>query len=80
MTELRSNQRITANVVKLDPEDHPDNYLPPQSFAGLEEFGCRGVVKDLFSAPNPVKAYLCKQFALHQTPVFDKGAEKHIDK
>ncbi len=110
MTNLRDEQRLKVNVVKLDPHDHPgklvsrldipvilfycicntilfftymytqDNYHRPEAYDQLKNIGYRGVVKDFFTCPDAVKAYLCKHFRLHQTPVFSKKADAHIDR
>jgi hypothetical protein len=32
----------------------------------------------MFTAPDPIKAYLIEQYHLNETPVFGKGAAHHV--
>ena len=34
----------------------------------------------MFTAPAPIKNYLCKQYGLHKNPVFSAKADKHIER
>ncbi len=56
-----------------------DNYKTPEDFERLRDLGFRCVAKDLFTAPDTVKAYLCRQYRLHLTPIFAKRAEANLD-
>jgi len=73
--------RTNVITVKLD-EGMQNSYSPDEK--NLEyfnehkkEYDFKGYLSEMFTAPNPIKAYLCKQYSLHEIPIFGPKAEPH---
>ena len=41
--------------------------------------GFRSFLREMFSAPAPVVAYLCKMYRIHSTPVGGEQAKRNMD-
>ena len=83
MNQVRDRMKLRSNVitVKFD-EGMQDSYSPDET--NLEyfnkhkkEYDFKGYLSEMFTAPNPIKAYLCKQYSLHKIPIFGPKAEPH---
>ena len=52
--------------------------IPKENFEPGLDF--KGYIADFFSAPKPIKEYLCRMYYIHEIAVFGKSAEENLDK
>ena len=76
--EFKQNQSLKVNAVTVDPNGNPDHSFPTPNQNFPPEFGFVGYLRDMFTAPAPIKHYLCQVYRLHRIPVFNNKAEKHL--
>ena len=68
--QLRETLRLRKiNAFHSNP-DPPSKFPPPTPGDQLEKFTFIDYISDMYSAPDAVHAYLCRQKGLHQVPVF----------
>jgi len=79
MNQLRDVNTLRANVMTVNRGDTPDNYGVPSHYEDLKPFGYVGVLKDVFTAPDAIKAWLCKSYKLHKIPIFSEKARDSLD-
>lgn len=70
--------RIRINIV-LAPQQTPDDF-PTDDIDQLKKYGFFIWVKDMFDAPDPIMAYLCKQYWLHRIPVGDCKVDDNLER
>lgn len=58
--------KLKVNIAQIDPDDNMGNYPRLWNDNELRRHGFEGWAIDCFDAPEPIKAYLCKQYNLHQ--------------
>ena len=80
INELRNNKKLRANVVTVPgnadmSKFSPDPKLLDYFYENKKELDFKGFLSDMFSAPDPIKAYLCQQYQLHRVPIFGQKAE-----
>jgi len=68
--ELRENLRLRKINAFHSFPDPPDNFAHPYSKEEMSKYAFLEYISDMYSAPDAVHAYLCRQKALHQVPVF----------
>ena len=49
-------------------------------FENEKDLDFKGFLSDMFTAPDPIKAYLCQQYHLHTIPIFGTKAEASTQK
>ena len=83
LNQFRENMKLRANVITVKPDEGMQNSYSPDE-KNLEyfnqhekEYDFKGYLSEMFTAPNPIKAYLCKQYSLHKIPIFGTKAEPH---
>ena len=71
---------MKANVIQVNPHPNIERYRPSWRLSEDQQrqFHFKGVAKDIFDAPDPIKDYLCKLYNLHEIAIFGKGAGKHL--
>ncbi|TRY78509.1 hypothetical protein TCAL_08127 [Tigriopus californicus] len=79
LRQFRDIMKLKVNVVHANPEDHLDNYPVNPKMEQLRHLGFKGVMKDIFTAPNAIKAFLCQTDRLQDIAIFDNKAHKHLD-
>ena len=62
------------------PRQSLQEFTPRLEGEELRRFGFVSYVKDLISAPDQVLAFLCRQYKIHNVPVFTEAAERHHDR
>ena len=68
--QLRETMRLRKiNAFHSNP-DPPSRFQHPLPRNELEKFAVIDYISDMYSAPDAVHAYLCRQKGLHQVPVF----------
>eukprot|EP00095_Tigriopus_kingsejongensis_P003200 maker-scaffold50_size457468-snap-gene-0.19 protein:Tk03200 transcript:maker-scaffold50_size457468-snap-gene-0.19-mRNA-1 annotation:"structural maintenance of chromosomes protein 5-like" len=80
LRQFRDIMKLKVNVVHSDPNEHPDQFQPARNEAPLRPIGFRGWMKDCFTAPDGIKAFLCKTDRLQDIAMFDASAEKNLEK
>ena len=66
--------------VALAPEQSADHFQPNFDINEYKSYGIFSTVKDMFTAPDKVMAYLCKSAFLHQIPVGDHRTDKNFER
>merc|ERR1719158_2695802 len=74
--EKKNLNKVSAVQV---PNISLDAFVPTVSADELRRFGFQGFLKDMVQAPECVMAYMCKNYHLHDIPVFNQNAEKFND-
>ena len=69
MRQFREGMNLRVNAVNL-PQGDPERDFPTPNQSFPPEFNFVGYLSQMFTAPDPVKYYLCKQYKLHTIPVF----------
>ena len=68
--QLRETLRLRKiNAFHSNP-DPPSKFLHPMPKDEMEKYTIVDYISDMYSAPDAVHAYLCRQKGLHQVPVF----------
>jgi chromosome segregation ATPase len=81
MKQFRDTMRLKVNVVQVEPCADPDHMQAKSgefSAADQQKYEFKGFVKDMFTCPGPIKAYLCKLYGLQNIPVFGAKAENYL--
>lgn len=60
------NLRINGAVA---PSESLDSFQPRRPLSDIRQYGFRGYVQSLFTAPDAVMRYLCKRHRVHDVPV-----------
>jgi len=68
--QLRENLRLRKINAFHSSPDPPDSFSHPYSKDEMSKYAFLEYISDMYSAPDAVHAYLCRQKALHQVPVF----------
>jgi len=68
--ELRENQRLRKINAFHSAPDPPEMFRHPYSREEMAKFAFDEYISEMYDAPDAVHAYLCRQKALHQVPVF----------
>jgi len=68
--QLRENLRLRKINAFHSSPDPPDSFAHPYSKEEMSKYAFMEYISDMYSAPDAVHAYLCRQKALHQVPVF----------
>jgi len=68
--QLRENLKLIRINAFHSAPDHPSKFPHPYTKNEMEKFAFMEYINDMFSAPDAVHAYLCRQKNLHQVPVF----------
>lgn len=80
LRQFRDIMKLKVNVVHANPEDdHLDKYPVNPKVEDLRHLGFKGVMKDIFTAPDAIKTFLCKTDRLQDIAIFDNKAQKHLD-
>ncbi|KAG1669174.1 Structural maintenance of chromosomes protein 5 [Nymphon striatum] len=74
---VRDEQNIKVNTV-LMPRENLSSFVPKKPVSCYEKWGFHSYVKDLFTAPDPVMAYLCKQYSVHNNVVGNQWTKDNI--
>ena len=69
LIQFREGMGLRVNAVTL-PQGDPERDFPTPNQSFPPEFNFVGYLSQMFTAPDPVKYYLCKQYRLHTIPVF----------
>ncbi len=78
-TELINKElNIRVNVV-MAPNENENDFSPEVDIEGFSQYGLYSYVKDMFTAPNKVMAYLCKTSRLHCIPVGNNRTDDKIE-
>lgn len=82
MKQFRDVMKLRVNVVQVTPNSDAERMRSrsgdKMTEADKKRLGFKGFVKDMFSCPGPIKAYLCKLYQLHNIPVFSPQADEHL--
>ncbi|XP_054161003.1 structural maintenance of chromosomes protein 5-like [Oppia nitens] len=73
---LQQELNLRVNVV-MAPRESLDQF-DSCDISRLKRYGVYSTVRDMFSAPDTVVAYLCKTGYLHQIPVGNSDTDKHF--
>ena len=68
--QLRENLRLRKINAFHSAPDPPSSFAHPYSKEEMDKYAFLEYISDMYSAPDAVHAYLCRQKALHQVPVF----------
>ena len=68
--QLRENLRLRKINAFHSAPDPPSSFAHPYSKEEMDKYAFMEYISDMYSAPDAVHAYLCRQKALHQVPVF----------
>ena len=84
LNELRDRMKLRVNVITLPTED-ASNFLPDKTNLAYftehqNELDFKGYLSNMFTAPDSIKSYLCKQYGLHKVPIFGSKAEAHTQR
>lgn len=74
---LCTRQGLRLNILYQDPATSKPR--PKFNIEQLRRFGFNAYVDSLFSAPNPIVNYLCKQYSLHNIPVAFQNSTFNAD-
>ena len=77
MTQLRQRMGLRVNVIQVDPNGDPERMRARSGQIKAPDF--KGYAKDLFNCHPAVKAYLCRQYQLHNIPIFGPEADGHLN-
>jgi len=77
---VRNNMGLKKVAAAQLPAETLDHFRPKVPRQRLVELGVKGYLTEMVSAPDEVMAFMCKQFNLHNTPVFPPTSEKHNDR
>ena len=69
LKQFREGMGLRVNAVQL-PRGVPERDFPTPNQSFPPELNFVGYLSQMFTAPDPVKYYLCKQYRLHTIPVF----------
>ncbi|XP_076444163.1 structural maintenance of chromosomes protein 5-like [Babylonia areolata] len=78
MQIMRDEQKLKVNAVKVPPQPL-SSFQPRDSINSIKKFGFFGYMKDLFQCPDPVMASLCLLYNVHNIPVGNDSARKHVE-
>jgi len=67
-------ERVGAAMLPRKSAQDFQSRVPGQS---LKKYGFVSYLKDMVEAPDPVLAYMCQQYNLHNTAVFQQNSEKY---
>lgn len=70
-----ASRNVRCALIRAPPP--PDR--PPASIGSLRRLGFQKLATDLFTAPVPVKDYLCTQHNMHMIPIGDESASRRFD-
>ena len=76
LREINKLRKINAFHSNPDP---PSSFVPKVSRENLRKYDLVDYISDMYTAPDAVHAYLCRQKALHQVPVFKQENEMSGD-
>ena len=76
LREVKKLRKINAFHSNPDP---PSRFVPKVSKEELKKYELVDYISDMYTAPDAVHAYLCRQKALHQVPVFKQENEMSGD-
>ena len=77
--DFRQNQNLSTNAFQVDRNGDAEQQFPSPQATFPSQYGFLGYLSDMFTAPGPIKHYLCKQYRLHTIPVFEKKAERYLE-
>ena len=84
MEQLRNISKLRINVVTVPSDADMQNYSPDpkqrEYFEKSKDLDFKGFLSEMFTAPDPIKAYLCQQYHLHTIPIFGSKAEASTQK
>ena len=84
MTQLRDVNKLRTNIVTVPSNVDMRNFSPDpkkvEYFENEKDLDFKGFLSDMFTAPDPIKAYLCQQYQLHTIPIFGSKAEASTQK
>ena len=72
--QLRDVMKLKVNVIQINPNSNPDRYQPKSHQVDGPDF--KGYLKDMFTCPPPIKAWLCHMYKLHELPAFGPKADR----
>jgi len=75
---MRGELNLSVNAVQA-PQDPPQAFQPQHPIQHYAPMGFRSFLREMFSAPAPVVAYLCKMYRIHSTPVGGEQAKRNMD-
>ncbi|XP_066273781.1 structural maintenance of chromosomes protein 5-like [Branchiostoma lanceolatum] len=80
LNEVRDNQKLKVNAVKA-PTKPVSEFVPQKPIQQLRErYDFQHYLKDLFEAPEPVMAYLCQMYHLHDVPIGTENTKQNIER
>ncbi|XP_077557186.1 structural maintenance of chromosomes 5 [Haemaphysalis longicornis] len=65
---VRDTRNLRINGAVAPPESL-DSFQPRRPLSDIRQYGFRGYMQSLFTAPDAVMRYLCKRFRVHDVPV-----------
>jgi len=74
---VRVDMRLERVGAAMLPRQSLDYYTPRVPGESLTKYGFVSYLKDMVVAPDPVLAYMCQNYHLHNTAVFHPNAEKY---
>merc|ERR1719244_1746885 len=77
MRDGRNLRKVSAVQVPTNPSS---DYQPDIHPSQLSQFGFISYLSSMVTAPDPVMSYMCRNYALHRIPVFNKAAERFNDR
>jgi len=77
MRQARGWKRVSAVQVNDVPMSQ---YVPRQPRQQLQEMGLVGYLAEMITGPEKVMSFMCKQYGIHNVPVFKPQSEKFNDK
>lgn len=77
LNQTRSVMRLDKIGAAVVPKTDISKFTPRVPAETLKQYGLISYVKEMVNAPPPVLAFMCQQYKLHDTAVFDAESEKH---
>jgi len=79
LNQTRSVMRLEKIGAAVVPKADVSMYTAQVPAETLKQYGLTSYLKEMVNAPPPVLAFMCHQYNLHNTAVFDAKSEKYND-
>ena len=79
MNQFRERMNLRTNVISTRLNDSmQNNYSPDENELEYfnkykKEYDFKGYLSEMFTAPDSIKAYLCRQYSLHKIPILPQN-------
>ncbi|XP_064620307.1 structural maintenance of chromosomes protein 5-like isoform X3 [Lineus longissimus] len=74
----RDEMNLAVNAVKVPPDRNPD-FKPKYNLGQLGHYGFHHYLKDLFTCPDDIMKYLCKQYHVHTIPIGNNHTKEVVE-